>query len=311
MKKSNSTSPAARKVSEEARLDALQAYQILDNGSEAELDDIARLAAYVCGTPAALVTLIDEQRQWFKARVGFEPTDYSREHSFCQHAMLDAAVYEVPDAQQHPLFANNPLVASDPHIRFYAGAPLVTPEGLPLGTLCVIDTMPRQLSDEQREALSSLARQVMSHFNLRRAGLRLEEERQKLEGVLRLANHAGEELYSSGRAELFIKQEQRLVRILAADIVYLEALGDYVNIHTVRERYTVYSTMKDMDLKLPARDFTRIHRKYIVRLDRILSIEADTVLLDGLRDNNLARSPVQVAIGSSYKADLMRQLNLV
>ncbi|GAA4350630.1 hypothetical protein GCM10023185_08570 [Hymenobacter saemangeumensis] len=300
-----------RQINESERLEALRAYQILDTDPEKVFDELAQLAAFICGTPIALVSLIDSHRQWWKARVGLEGTETPRELAFCEHAMQGSTVYEVADATQDPLFEENPLVTGDPHIRFYAGAPLHTPEGHPLGTLCAIDTVPRELSEEQREALRILARQVMTQLELRRVRLQLEEERQKLEGVLRMANSTGEALYTGGRNEIFVKQDQRLVRVLTAEIQYVEALGDYVNIHTTRERLTVYSTMKDMEAKLPGRDFARVHRKYIVRLDRIVTIEADTALLDAVRDSGTSRPPVQVPIGSSYKALLLGRLNLV
>lgn len=298
-------------INEPARLEALRAYQILDTDAEQVFDELAQLASFICGTPIALVSFIDEDRQWWKARVGIEATETPREHAFCQHAMLGTGVYEVPDAALNPLFEANPLVTGEPHIRFYAGAPLLTPEGQPLGTLCAIDTVPRELSEEQHSALRILARQVMGHLELRRARLQLEEERVKLEGVLRMANNAGEAMYAGSRSEIFVKQDQRLVRVLTAEIQYVEALGDYVNIHTTRERLTVYSTMKDMEIKLPNRDFARIHRKYIVRLDRIVAIEADTALLDAVRDSGASRPPIQVPIGSSYKSLLLGRLNLV
>jgi len=302
---------AQRQINEPERLEALRAYQILDTNPEKAFDELAQLAAFICGTPMAMISLIDGERQWWKARVGMENTETPREHSFCQHAMLAPVLYEVEDATVNPLFVDNPFVTGEPHIRFYAGAPLLTPEGQPLGTLCAIDTVPRELSAEQREALRILSHQVMSLLELRRTRLQLDDERQKMEGVLRMANGSGEALFSGSRSEIFVKQDQRLVRVLTAEIQYVEALGDYVNIHTTRERLTVYSTMKDMEAKLPGRDFARVHRKYIVRLDRIVTIEADTALLDAVRDSGTSRPPVQVPIGSSYKAQLLSRLNLV
>lgn len=300
-----------RLVNETERLDALRSYQILDTNPEQVFDELTQLAAFICGTPMAAVSFIDKNRQWLKSQIGLTPGESPRQHAFCQHAMLVPGLYEINDAQRDPLFASNPLVTGEPHIRFYAGAPLLSAEGQPLGALCTIDTVPRALSEEQREALNILARQVMSHLELRRARVQLDEERQKLEGVIRMANNAGEATYTGSRNEIFVKQEQRLMRVLTSDIQYIEALGDYVNIHTTRERLTVYSTMKDMELKLPSHDFARIHRKYIVRLDRLMSIEADTALLDAVREAGASRPPVQVPIGSSYKAGLLGRLNLV
>ncbi|WP_052732851.1 GAF domain-containing DNA-binding protein [Hymenobacter terrenus] len=314
MKQPKRTTPPdsnLRQVNEVERLEALHSYQILDTDPEQVFTDLAQLSAFICGTPMSLVSLIDGERQWFKANVGMEAKETPREHAFCQYAMRATDVYEVYDATTDERFANNPLVTGEPNIRFYAGAPLLTPEGQPLGTLCALDTVPRELSSDQREALRILARQVMAHLELRRIRLQLEDERQKLDGVLRMANNAGDALYANNRTEIFVKQDQRLVRVATADLQYVEALGDYVNLHTTRERLTVYGTMKDLETKLPVRDFARVHRKYIVRLDRIVSIEADVALLDGVRDATLTRTPVRVPIGSSYKAGLLGRLNLV
>ena len=303
--------PLLREVNEPERLEALHSYQVLDTDPEEAFNDLVQLSAFICGTPISLISLVDDERQWFKARVGLSAAQTSREHAFCQYAMLANDVYEVPDAAADARFAHNPLVTGDPHIRFYAGAPLVSPEGQPLGTLCALDTVPRHLSPDQREALHVLARQVMAHLELRRANLQLENERQKLEGVLRMANSTGEALYANSRNEIFVKQDQRLVRVTTADLQYVEALGDYVNLHTTRERLTVYGTMKDLETKLPARDFVRIHRKYIVRLDRIMAIEGDMALLDSVHEAGAAKPPVRVPIGNSYKAVLLGRLNLM
>lgn len=303
--------PLLREVSETERLEALHSYQVLDTNPEQVLNDLVQLSAFICGTPISLISLIDDERQWFKARTGINILQTPREYSFCQYAMRANDVYEVPDMAADARFANNPLVTGDPHIRFYAGSPLLTPEGQPLGTLCALDTVPRQLSPDQREALRVLARQVMTHLELRRTNILLGNERQKLEGVLRMTNGTNEALYANSRNEIFVKQDQRLVRVTTADLQYVEALGDYVNLHTTRERLTVYGTMKDLETKLPIRDFIRVHRKYIVRLDRIMAIEGDAALLDNVRDAGVARPPVRVPIGNSYKVGLLGRLNLM
>ena len=310
-KRTATTAPPLREVNEPERLDALHSYRVLDTDPEQAFDDLVQLSAFICGTPISLISLIDDERQWFKAQVGTNISQTLREHSFCQYAMLANDVYEVPDAAADARFADNPLVTGDPHIRFYAGAPLLTPEGQPLGTLCALDTVPRHLTADQRGALRVLAHQAMAHLELRRINLQLENERQKLEGVLRMANSTGDALYANSRNEIFVKQDQRLVRVTTADLQYVEALGDYVNLHTTRERLTVYGTMKDLETKLPGRDFARIHRKYIVRLDRIMAIEGDVALLDSVRDTGASRAPVRVPIGSSYKAGLLGRLNLM
>jgi len=161
---------------EPERLRELADYQIIDTLPEQFYDDIVRLAAYICQTPIALVNLIDHNRQWSKAQLGFAAGDVDRNLAMCAFAINHPdEVMVIPDATSDPRFATNPFVAGDPHIRFYAGAPLVTPSGLALGTVCVIDRQPRQLSAEQLEMLRALSRQVIVQFELRRNILRLEQ----------------------------------------------------------------------------------------------------------------------------------------
>lgn len=153
---------------ERARLSALRRYRLLDTDPETPLNDLTYLASYVCGTPIALISLIDEDRQWFKANIGLPVQQTARNISFCTHTIRQADPLLVPDATQDWRFADNPLVRSDPNIRFYAGIPLLTIEGYALGSLCVIDRIPRQLSPEQQTALTTISRLIQEHLELRR-----------------------------------------------------------------------------------------------------------------------------------------------
>ncbi len=170
-------------ASETKRLAALSEYNILDTVPEAAYDDITHLISDICEVPIAAVSLIDDDRQWFKSRIGLEVTETPRDVAFCAHAILGDDVLVVNDARGDDRFADNPLVTGDLKIRFYAGAPLVTPRGDVLGTLCVIDHVERVLSDKQTRALRVLARQVMAQLELRRLIALQASNREKLEEI--------------------------------------------------------------------------------------------------------------------------------
>ncbi len=164
---------------ETARLEALSQYKILDTAPEEGLDELTDLVAKVCETPIALITLIDSHRQWFKSTVGFTIRETPREISFCTYTIVQSGIFIIPDTLADERFATNLLVISEPHLRFYAGAPLISPQGYPLGTICVMDYIPRKLSSIQLEVLQTLSHQVISQLELRRNLVDLAEVKQQ------------------------------------------------------------------------------------------------------------------------------------
>jgi EAL domain-containing protein (putative c-di-GMP-specific phosphodiesterase class I) len=204
-------------ANERTRLDVLKSYDILNTPSEEVFDEFARLAASIVGTPIALISLVDGNRQWFKAKVGLAVSETPRDVAFCAHAIGSADIFVIPDALKDERFVHNPLVTDGPKIRFYAGAPLITSESQALGTLCVIDYVPRELTPEQRDALQILSRHVMAQLDLRRRltdFTRGDVSRQKAITALRRAVDANQ----------FVLHYQPKVDMRTGHIVGLEAL---------------------------------------------------------------------------------------
>lgn len=208
---------AAIPENEQARIKALLQYEILGTEAEAEYDGFVKLASYICYTPIALISLVDPTRQWFKARVGCAAPETSRDIAFCAHAILQSDLFVVSDMLEDLRFVDNSLVTGEPHIRFYAGAPLITPEGLSIGTLCAIDRGPRDLTGEQMTVLPFLACQIVTRLELRRHTKELHqllESKNKLfhivshdlrspfNGILAFSQMLGEEAETLSREEI-------------------------------------------------------------------------------------------------------------
>jgi signal transduction histidine kinase/AmiR/NasT family two-component response regulator len=209
--------PAIPPDNEKQRLAALDSYRVLDTEPEMGFDDLTAVAAATCNTPIALVSLIDAKRQWFKSHCGLAVAETPREYAFCTHAILGSETFVVPDATLDPRFQDNPLTIGEPHVRFYAGVPLINPEGFALGTLCVIDHVPRELTSLQLNILLRLGRQVVSQLELRRARDLAEsavaaktrflasmshEVRTPLNGLLGVTQLLAESSLNSGQREL-------------------------------------------------------------------------------------------------------------
>ncbi|HRW48325.1 MAG TPA: PAS domain S-box protein [Caldilinea sp.] len=210
---------------EPERLDALRRYEILDTPAEDEFEDFTRLAAQICGTPIALVSLVDADRQWFKSRVGLDTTETVRGISFCGHAIHGQGVFEVPDALDDERFRDNPLVTAVPNIRFYAGAPLTTPNGYNIGTLCVIDRVPRRLTPEQREAMMRLARQAMARMEMRLANRRLAQQTAFQAAILANAASAIIATTPDGVITHFNPKAERMLGYTAVETIGRQTLG--------------------------------------------------------------------------------------
>ncbi|MBP5976549.1 GAF domain-containing sensor histidine kinase [Brasilonema sp. CT11] len=179
---------------ETARLNRLYQYEILDTPAEADFDDLTKLAAQICQTPVGLITFVDAYRQWFKSKVGTEITNAPLEAGFCPLTVQKGDTLIIPDTLTDPQFAKNPVVVSPPHVRFYAAVPLITKEDYSIGTLCVLDFVPRQLEQKQIEALQTLTRQVMAQLERRLLTRRITQKNQQLDQALKELTHTQTQL---------------------------------------------------------------------------------------------------------------------
>ena len=237
--------PANQHPRQRERLAALQSYGLMDTGPETDFDDIATLAAAICDTPVSLISFVDADRQWFKARIGLEQQQTPMHMSICSYAILQDQLMEIADTQADPRTADNPLCIGDQPFRFYAGAQLVGEDSLPLGTLCVLDYRPRQLTQLQRDALRILARQVTTQMELRKTlhnadMLRREVDhrvKNSLQSLASLARIERREAESTEVADAMDMMANRLDAVATLhEILYQTEPGPNVNLSDYLDR---------------------------------------------------------------------------
>ena len=261
-------------MEEEVRLAALRTTGLLDTPSEADFDELVGLATEICKTPMGMFTLIDKDRQWFKSRLGLTMQETPRSTSFCNHAIQQQDLFVVEDASLDARFADSPLVKGDPNIRFYAGMPLEAPGGARIGTLCVIDTVPRGLSDSQRKAMTVLAGQLKTKMNMR-------AQQRELKSALREKEHVAAELAASERRfRIFMNHAPFMVYMKDAQerlTFYNDRLAEEFNISS---RQWIGKT--SVDLWPPkVSDEIRRHEQQVITGGRIMEKVEETIEPDG------------------------------
>ncbi|NJK34407.1 MAG: GAF domain-containing sensor histidine kinase [Oscillatoriales cyanobacterium SM2_2_1] len=304
--------PAAPTPKNEAqRQQALERYDILDTSFEEIYTEIVELAAEVCQTPMALISLIDRDRQWFKAAFGLDSRETPREYAFCAHAILHPDhTLIVPDAALDHHFADNPLVLGAPHIRFYAGVPLITTDGYALGTLCTLDTVPRTLSPTQERSLRTLARQVMNQLELRLTVRYLREANSTKEKFFSIISHdlrtpfngilGLSEILKNSAHECSPEEIQELSTDIytSADTAYhlLENLLQWAKLETQGISFHPTELLLTTVVERAVKLLTGVAQQKNIRL-QVLTLPAQTMIADA----NMVQSILQNLIANSIK----------
>ncbi len=294
---------------EEERLKKLRYYKVLDTLPEKEFDDLVNLASHICNTPIALVSLVDSDRQWFKAKVGIDAEETPRSISFCGHAINDKKVFEVSNAMEDERFCDNPLVVGDPNIRFYAGAPLITPDHYKIGTLCVIDSKSQKLNAKQIEQLEALSRIVVQQLEIRMHNQRLEEALAVKDRIMSTVAHELKnplngimgitQILSDSNEHPEIQREMRVIQECGDHL--LEIINDILEINRINSEKVILNP-KPLNLRSEIQNILKLidtsfsHKKLQIEFDFSKDLP-ETILGDGLRIKQVLYN----IIGNAFK----------
>lgn len=295
---------------EQQRLTTLENYQVMDSAQERNFDELTELASTICGASISLISLVDGNRQWFKSRVGLDASETPKSIAFCSHAILQDEVFEIPDALADKRFVDNPLVTGSPDIRFYAGAPLVAPDGSPIGTLCVIDREPKKLTEGQTRALQILSHQVVGQLELRKQKLELEQNYHQQQNMLASIAHDLRSPFSSIlglSGQLSKKAEhmshERIVRfshnILNASLQVYQLLDEMLQWSTQNVRASKVNIEPELLLPLVSASFELLEEALKLKDIRYQCHVAPGVTL--MADSTLLKSVVRNLLNNAIK----------
>ncbi|SNR14873.1 sensor histidine kinase [Tenacibaculum jejuense] len=265
-------------TNEKERVEALKSYNILDTLPEEDYDNITKIAAEICKAPIALVSLVDPERQWFKSTYGLDAKETPRDYAFCAHSILQPdELFIVPDATKDHRFSDNPLTIDDPHVVFYAGAPLTTKDGHALGTLCVIDNEPRtSLSEGQKESLRALSQQVMSLLELRKKNLKLQQANQEItrlnnelnQFTHRLTHDLKTPVRGINSLALFLKEDLNNISGKSKIVEFIELISSRATyMESMINQLLQYSKVTNADISFESFNFKELLRDIVKNCD--------------------------------------------